>query len=189
VLYQADRLQSSAANEGRDFSGVVMNRQTPACKAGTARAVPAPVPQTKVFRDTQWQHVAPCVQRRRSADLPANRPDCAPTVPARGFPRSTGYSLRVACSCQLSYIETDAVESCAMRHWTKLKPRRALPAHSFRSSPAKHSPGLDFCPFEREGIRQAGSAPHSARHSMTLLAIDNSPSRRGDSNPGPLHYE
>jgi hypothetical protein len=43
-----------------------------------------------------------------------------------GFPwyRSwgTGYSLRVACSCQLSYIETDAIKSCVMRHWTKLKP-------------------------------------------------------------------
>jgi hypothetical protein len=63
------------------------------------------------------------------------------------------------------------------------------PAHSVPPSPAKLSRSLDFCPFERDGQRQAGSAPHAARHAMTLLAIDNSLSRRGDSNPGPLHYE
>lgn len=85
-----------------------------------------------------------------------------------------------------SRIELDTVEPCALQHWTDFEPFDLIrPIQSSK----KPSRSLDFCPFERDGQRQAGSARRSARHAMTLLAIDNSPSRRGDSNPGPLHYE
>jgi hypothetical protein len=113
-------------------------------------------------RDTQWQHVAPCMYRRWSANLPANRPDCAPTVLARGFPWAVG--LFIASGVLLPSEPYRARRRRTMRN-AALDRRRAPtspPAHSVPSSPAKPRRSLAFCPFERDGQRQAGSAPRSA---------------------------
>jgi hypothetical protein len=132
------------------------------------------------FRDPSWQLTTQCGQGRQApiackqASLRAGDPTLA----------RVGHSLRVTCPDQLNCPKPKTIGSCVMQQ--RQEPERQQP---FRLNPSlaarKPSPSLKFCQAQRGNLRQTDPEPHPTR----LLPAPNSPSRRGDSNPGPLHYE